>query len=426
MTTPHFLTVYSLRFAFVLAVMLVPRIHLGQTRATTLEEAERIALDQNPGLKSVAAETAAARYQKRTASEIPKTQVLWMNGQYNSINKDNNITFSQSLPFPTVFTSQSKLGERRVESNLNREAAARNELLYQLRQVYQTLQYLYAREQLLMRQDTLFTELVRTTSVQHNTGEGTLLQKTAAETRLNEVKNQLRQNGSDQLISNAQLKVLMNTTDEVTFRPEPFVPLETTMANDADQVANNPQLALQKSLSEVAAQEKRVEVNRALPDISIGYFTQSLIGVQTLLDGSDRTYSSSDKFSGFTLGIAVPLWFAPANSRIKAAGARSEAARYQTEYLNHQLHGEWNKAVQQFEKFRNSLNYYRASALPNANLLIQQSTVAFRAGEISQADFRLNVQQALSIQETYLETVLYYNQSIHTLEFLSGVYSKNQ
>lgn len=426
MTTLHFINLNPLRIGFVLAILLAPRIHLGQTRAVTLHEAERTALDQNPGLKAVASETAAARYQKRTASEIPKTQLLLMSGQYNSINKDNNIALTQSLPFPTVFSSQSKLGERRIESNVHREAAARNELLYQLRQVHQTIQYLYAREQLLKRQDTLFAELVRTTSVQHTTGEGTLLQKTAAETRHNEVKNQLRQNASDQLTYNAQLKVLLNATDEVTFAVEPFVPLETTLLHDADQVSNNPQLALQRSLREVAAQEKRVEANRALPDISIGYFSQTLIGVQTLLDGTDQTYTSSDRFSGFTLGIAVPLWFAPANSRIKAAGARSEAARYQAEYLDRQLHGEWNEAVQQFEKFRNSLDYYRSSAMPNANLLIQQSTIAFRAGEISQADFRLNVQQALSIQESYIQTVLYYNQSIHTLEFLSGAYSKNQ
>lgn len=405
--------------------ILGPLTLYGQQRAITLDEAIRTTLHQNPGLKAAASETRAARYQKRTSVDIPKTQLMWMSGQYNSINKDNNLTLTQSLPFPTVFTSQSKLGEIRIESGQFREVAARNELVYQLHLVHQTLQYLYARQQLLLRQDTLFTELVRTTSLQLSAGEGTLLQKTSAETRLNEVKNQLRQNAADQLTYNAQLRVLLNTADEVTLIPVPFVPLSTPLFNDSTQVSNNPQLVYQRSLQSVASQEKRVEANRALPDLTLGYFNQSLIGVQTQLDGTDRYYSSSDRFSGFMLGVSVPIWFVPASARVKAAGARSDAARYNTEQLERQLHGEWNKAIQQFEKYRNTLAYYSSSALPNAELLLKQSVVSFRAGEISQADYRLNVQQALGIQESYIQTVLSYNQSIHTLEFLTGVYSKN-
>lgn len=408
-----------------LSILLVPGAHFGQPRSITVDEAVRMALEQNPGLKAATLETSAAEYQKRTSVDIPKTQMLWMNGQYNSINKDNNVTLTQSLPFPTVFTSQSKLGEQRIESSRFREAAARNELIYQLKLVHQTLQYLYARERLLNSQDSLFAELVRTTSLQFSTGEGTFLQKTAAETRYNDVRNQLRQNASDQLTYNAQLKVLLNSREDIWLAREPFIPLSTTLLEDSSQVADNPQLALQRSLRMVAQQEKRVESNRALPDLTFGYFNQSLIGIQPQLDGTDRYFSSSDRFSGFMVGVAIPIWFIPATARVKAAGARSEATRYQTEYLEHQLHGEWEKAVQQFEKHRHSLEYFRGSALPNADLLLRHSVVALRAGEISQADYRLNVQQALSIQESYIQTVLSYNQSIHTLEFLSGAYSKN-
>lgn len=396
-----------------------------QPKAVGLEEAIQLALSQNPGLRAAASETESARQLKRTAVEIPKLQALWMNGQYNSLNKDNNITLTQSLPFPTVFTSQSKLGAFRVESSQYRETSTRNELVYQVKRVFQTLQFLQAREALLRRQDSLFAELVRTTTVQLATGEGTLLQKTSAETRHNEIRNQIAQNSADQLTARAQLRVLLNSSEEVTITGGPFLPLTTSLVNDITQVAENPLLAYQQSLSRVAQQEKRVEANRVLPDISVGYFNQSLIGFQTQPDGTDRYFSSSDRFSGFMVGLAIPLWFVPSTARVKAAGARSEAVRFQSESLEKQLQGEWRQAVQQFEKNSSSLNYFQNSALPNADLLIRQSSAAFRAGEIGQADFRLNVQQGLSIQEAYLQTLLDYNQSILTLEFLAGIYAKN-
>lgn len=397
---------------------------LGQPRAVSLEEAIQTALQQNAGLRSATSEIRVQEQMKRTSVDLPKTQAMLMYGQYNSLNNDNNITITQSLPFPTVFTSQSKLHELRIENSHFRRATTLNELVFQVKQVGQMLYYLSAREALLKRQDSLFADLVRITTVQLATGEGTLLQKTSAETRYNEVQNQYRQNTADQLTYQAQLKVLMNAADEVSLTPEPYLPLATTLLNDSTEVAGNPQLAYQRSLVTIAQQEKRVESNRALPDLTVGYFNQTLMGFQQQLDGTDRYFSSKDRFSGLMIGVALPLWFIPAHARVKAASARTEATQLQTQYVEQQLHGEWRKAVQQFQKHRNSLDYYNRSALPNAELLLRQSTVAYRAGDISQADYRLNVQQALSIQEAYLQTVLQYNQSIITLEFLSGQYAK--
>ncbi len=396
-----------------------------QIRTVTLKEAIEAAVSQNPGLKATVFETLAEERQKRTSVEIPKTQVMLMSGQFNSVNKDNNLSITQSLPFPTVFSSQSRLGELRIENSRYRESATRNDLVYELKQTHQTLLYLLAQQHLLERQDSLFADLVRITTLQHSTGEGTLLQKTAAETRYNDVKNQLRQNSADRLTMEAQLKVLMNSPVDVTITMSPFEPLGTLLQSDSTQVAGNPHLAYQQSLTAMAWQEKRVEQNRALPDLSIGYFSQTLIGYQRLTDGTEPYFSSSDRFSGFTVGVALPIWFVPARARVKAADARGEAARMQADYAAKQLYGEWDKALQQFEKFRNSLEYYTRSAIPNAELLLRQSTIAYRAGDISQADYRLNVQQALGIEEAYLQTVLSYNLSILTLEYLTGANAKN-
>lgn len=394
-------------------------------QSVTLDQAIERALQQNALLRSTAAEIKSQEQLKRTAVDIPKTSAMLMYGQYNSSNSDNNLTLTQNLPFPTVFTSTAKLHTMLIESSHHRQAITKNELVYQVKQVGQTLQYLYARKELLQRQDSLFAELVRITTLQHATGEGTLLQKTSAETRYNEVRNQYRQNEADLLSYNSQLAVLMNSTTPVTLEQASFIPLATTLLNDSSEIASNPQLAYQRSLNAIALQEKKVESNRALPDLSIGYFNQTLIGFQQQLNGTEKYYSSSDRFSGFMVGIAVPIWFVPSHGRVKAAAYRSEATRLQSVQVERQLHGEWTKAVQQFEKYRNSLDYYTQSALPSSELLLKQSNLSYRTGEIGQAEYRLNVQQAVTIQDAYIQTVLQYNLSLLTLEFLAGTYSKN-
>jgi len=404
---------------------LAPSLSPAQGRIVTAEEAVEAALQQNAGFRATALEVDAQRQLKRTATDIPKTQAMLMYGQYNSLNKDNNFTISQSLPFPTVFTSQSKLGKLNIESTELKRAISQNELVYQVKQVYQTLQYIHARQQLLARQDSLFADLVRITSLQYATGEATLLQKTSAETRYNEVQNLVRQNLADQLTFNTQLRILMNSAEEVAVVPGALATLSTTLIDDSTEVVANPQLAYNRSLSSIAEQEKKVERNKALPDISLGYFNQTLTGFQLQQDGTERYFTSDDRFSGFMVGLAIPIWFVPAHARVKSTSIRSSASRLQTEYMEKQLYGEWHKAIQQFEKHRTSLAYYTGSALPNAKLILRQSTMAYRAGDISQADHRLNLQQALGIEEGYIQTVLQYNQSIITLEFLSGKYSKN-
>lgn len=415
----------------ILAILLLamatvtPRAGYGQGRPITLDEAVRTALQSNLGLQSSALEVDVQKQLKRTATEIPKTQALLMYGQYNSLNKDNNLTLTQSIPFPTVFTSQAKLGTMHVQSSEYKRSTSENELTYQVKQVYQMLRYLHAQHGLLLRQDSIFADLVRITSLQYKTGEATLLQKTSSETRYNEVQNLIRQNQADQRTYGSQLQILMNTPDEIAIMPSAYLPLSTTLVDDSTQVASNPMLAYQHSLSNIAYQQKKVDSNKALPDLTVGYFNQTLTGFQQQLDGTDRYFSTDDRFSGFLVGVAIPIWFIPAHARVKASSIRSSAAQLNAQYLEKQLYGEWNSAVQQFYKYQNSLEYYNRSALPNAELILRQSNLAYRAGDISQADYRLNLQQALAIEETYLQTILQYNQSIVTLEFLSGKYYKN-
>ena len=406
-------------------MFLIPTLANSQQKSVTIDEAIHSAIQNNTGLRSVALDVEVQQLFKRTATEIPKTNAMLMVGQYNSFQQDNNITITQSIPFPTVFTSQSRLFEKRIQSSEYKRAASENELVFQVKQVYLTLQFLSARQALLERQDSIYADVVKITSLQFKTGEGTFLQKTSAEARYNEVQNLKRQNEADEKVFKNQLQIFLNTTDEILLTDGSLTPLTTSLLNDSSMVDKNPLLAYQRSLADVAVQEKKVDASKALPDLTFGYFNQTLTGYQKPYKGSEQYYDSKYRFSGFIVGIAIPLWFIPNHARVRSAGVRAESIRYGSNYFEKQLRGQWEKAVQEFYKNNNSLDYYLKSALPNARLILRQSQLAYKTGEISQAEYRLNLQQALAIEEGYLQSLFQFNQSIITLEFLSGQYSKN-
>lgn len=417
--------VQSTAAAILIGLLLMPAIGSAQPRSVTLEEAIQLARRNNQGLQAVVAETSFQKELKRTSTEIPKTSAVLMYGQYNSFNQDNNLTITQTIPFPTAMSSQTKLGELRIQNSEFKRAYTENDLIYQIKSVHLTLQYLFSKQRLLERQDSIFSDLVRITGVQYKTGEGTLLQKTSAEARLNEVQNLRRQNEADQKVYLHQFRILLSADEELIPAETKLSELTTQLINDTSQISRNPLLAYQRSLQEITLQEKRVEANRALPDLVLGYFNQTLIGYQKAYNGSENFYDSKYRFSGFMAGVAIPLWFIPYNARIKSASWRAASQQYTFNYYKRQLQGQWEKAIQEFIKNRNSLDYYHRSALPNARLILSQSQLSYRTGEISQAEYRLNLQQALSIEEGYLQSLLQYNLSIITLEFLSGTSQTN-
>ena len=196
-------------------LLLLPTLANSQPKSISMEEAIHVAIQNNTGLRSVALDVEFQRQLKRTSTEIPKTNAVFMYGQYNSFNQDNNITVTQSIPFPTVFTSQSRLFEKRIQSSEFKRASTENELVFQVKQVYLTLQFLAARHTLLERQDSIYADVVKITNLQYKTGEGTLLQKTSAEARYNEVQNLKRQNEADQKVFNSQLQILLNSSEEI-------------------------------------------------------------------------------------------------------------------------------------------------------------------------------------------------------------------
>jgi heavy metal efflux system protein len=382
----------------------------------SIDQAIQEAVKNNSMLRASSFAADQQRELKRTSIDLPKTEISLLYGQYNSITRnDNNITVSQTVPF-TVFGSQAAFNRALAIASELKKANTEHELVYQVRQTWYYLAYLKAKHKLLQQQDSIYTGLLKSAALRFKSGETNLLEKVTAEAEAYEIKNLLRENAADITVYKDRLQVLMNTqVQDIT--PDAFG--EVALSADTISVARNPALAYSRQQVAVSLNQKKLERARLAPDFSAGFFTQTLIGYQNV-NGQEQYFGSTKRFQGFQLGIAVPLWFAPHAARIKAAEYNRRSAQSGFEYQQQLLQGEMKQAVEEFKKNRNSLLYYKTSALPNSALILRHADLAFKNGEIGFTEYLLSVKNATSIRERYLRTLNSYNQSIFTIEFLSG------
>lgn len=406
--------------AVVILLMMLPGMFRAQNiTGINLQQAMDQALKNNTAVRAGMYEVSYNRALKRTATDIGKTNVSLMIGQYNSINTDNNVTISQSIPFPTVFAAQSQLNNANVKGSELKLVMTKNELLYEVKTTYAYLEYLAQEKLLLQSQDSIYTSFINAANSRYRSGEGNLLEKTNAETESLAARNQLSQNEANTMIYLSRLQGLMNSKAPVEIDPKPLSKLEISLPADSGAYAQNPYLQYLKQQVEISNRQKKVEAAKVLPDLSIGYFNQTLIGYQNI-NGSDQYFDASKRFTGFQVGLSIPLWFVPQAAKVKAAGLNQKAVESNYEQGQAAVQSQYLQYLQEYLKSKNTLAYYEVNALPNAGLIIAQADKGFRSGNIGYVEYLQNVRTALAIRASYLNTLSGYNQTVIKLEFMIG------
>ena len=90
------------------------------------------------------------------------------------------------------------------------------------------------------------------------------------------------------------------------------------------------------------------------------------------------------------------------------------------QYAENQLQSQLNSLKIQFDKAQKSIDYYKNSALPQAELIIKTTSKSYQAVEIEYVKFVQNITQAWQIKQNYLAELQNFNQIIINIETLIG------
>ncbi|HOY96340.1 MAG TPA: CusA/CzcA family heavy metal efflux RND transporter [Catalimonadaceae bacterium] len=384
-----------------------------------LKQALSLALQNNRGIQGAQYQIESQKFLKASATEIGKTNIGVMYGQFNSFYNDNNFTVSQTIPFPGTFGKQAKVYETAVQSAGSQKKILENDLIFQVKSTYYQLVFAKSHIELFKKQDSLYTSFLRSAGLRLKTGESNLLEKSMAESQLFELRNRQVQNEADIRILEKRMQTLLHSDDEVSTTEAKLAPLPLDIRKDSGATKANPALEYFSNQIQLNEANIRLEKARLWPDLSVGYFNQSLYGTIDYRN-TGLVAGSGKRFQGFSLGLAVPLWRKPQMARIQYSEAQKKAAQSQLELNRKNLDGQYAQATQEYLKWKNSLAYFENTALPTAKTINESALKSFKAGNIGYIEFLQGVNRAVLVETEYLNQLNQYNQSILQIEFLIG------
>jgi cobalt-zinc-cadmium resistance protein CzcA len=377
-----------------------------------------LAKQHNQHLRSAAIQVEVRGALQKTAVDLPKTDVTYSLGHLNSPVMDDRIGVSQTIPFPTVWAAQRKLLQEQKNLSQQQFNLAQHELMWQVKQAYARLAFLHASERLLQEQDSIFKVLERAAEVRFRTGETGLLEKTTATTQRLELSERLRQNQAASTIAQTNLNALVQAPQPLLIVPAPLQADSLLAQPSAPE--NHPLLHVYQQQVAVNDREQQVERSKLAPDITVGYFNQSLVGTYDINGRFENAPDRSHRFQGVEAGVAIPVFRGAQKGRITAAALEKQAAEANLQNQQHLLQSQWSATQQEHQRQRQSLQFYQSQVLVNARLALTQADKAYRAGEASYLSYLQAADQLLRIQQNYQQLLLDYQLNVYQLQYLGG------
>jgi cobalt-zinc-cadmium resistance protein CzcA len=261
--------------------------------------------------------------------------------------------------------------------------------------------------------------LLRAAELRARAGETNRLEMITARSQSLEIKNQLYQVTADIGINSRKLMVLLNSRSPLTPSLQEAQRIDFTLISDSVSVEKNPFLAYIRQQVEVSQIAEKLERSQMMPDLNLGYFSQTIIGDQDV-NGISQYYGNDYRFNGFQAGISIPLWFPSYTSRTKAAKISQNIARNNAEDYSRSISGNFQSTLDEYNKYSSSVDYYEKQAVPEAELIIEQATLSFKAGAIDYLEYVLTLNRALAIRQSYLDALNNLNQTIIEIEYITG------
>ena len=399
-----------------IALLLISPIALHAQQSYSLQEIEQIALKNNGTIKSAQLKLQGASAKERTSFELAKTDFTGQYGQYSSAEKDLSVGVSQSIPFPTVFAARKKLYQAETQLQQGQLALQQNELKRQVRNAYQQLQYLTFKEEQLLQLDSLYSNFIRIAEVRYKAGDTKKIDINTAQVKKGEISLLLQQNKTIQQATYRNLRTLMQTEEAFTITKSPiYEPLLLSEPSDV-QLSQHPLVQLSYQEANIAEHNKRLERAQALPDLTLGYTNQSLIGMQTI--GGVETYADrSKRFHFATIGLSVPV-FTATRAKVKAYKYQKEAAIEEAQQTERQLKTQWINLQEEYQLNLQKYQFYKNEALPEAERIIRANQLGYSAGEISYVEYLYTLQTAVDTRLAYLESIEALNQKVIEIQSL--------
>ena len=372
----------------------------------SLEQILEIAYENNLELAAFNSKTLEKEALIKTAFSIDKTSVYY-NYDENNI-ADNNFPIGvfggeQRFDFPSLYIAQKKaykisaLMAWEEQEQLKRILTKDVSKAYYLIVHFQNIRHQY------LLADSVYARFNDIAEISYQEGQIAYLELLNAQAKHNRFKVLIEQNQFDMEIATSNLCALMFYNEPFCVLPEPPSLLPVIQSN----LESEPGFKLRKYSSSRSDAYLKVEKNRLLPDITLGYFNGT------------NSYTGSQNYQGFEIGLGIPLFFGEQKAKIKAGKLASEAAGYLQGNYTREYKSTVSEMKNNLEKFNISMNYYANTGRLISAELIRSANISFSTGEIDFFRLVQSIESAMEIEINYLNDLKNYNSIVLDINYLT-------
>ena len=387
-----------------------------QQTPMTLEQAENIGIRNNRSIRASELDLKMNKQLIRTAFDIPKTDLTGTFGQISSNAQDKNIGISQSINPFKIGATRKLLQENSNASALQLEAT-KQEIVYEIRNAWNNILFYQHQILTLGEHGKVMDKFVKSAEIKFRVGETNSLEKNIAGAKQQEFRQRVKQNEALLRIEKSKLKMLLNTKDDFTISDSEFVPLVFNLKIDSTLIEQNTSAKLAEKQIQIAEANTKAERANLYPDISAGYFIQSIAGSQEV-NGTAVNYDNALRFQGFTVGLSLPVFSGSISARAKAAKIAIEREKENTAYVKAQLEIRLSEEMEQFQTAQSAIEYFKISGAPTAEKILSNATKSYQNGDISYVEYTQNIETATAILLRYSEAIYRYNQTVINIRYL--------
>ncbi|MCT1531559.1 CusA/CzcA family heavy metal efflux RND transporter [Sphingobacterium daejeonense] len=404
--------------ASIIALFFMGLSSVNAQQKISIDEAIKITLENNKGIKSNELEIQATESLLKSASELPKTELNFQYGQNDGFEQNDAISIAQNIPFPTLFKSRRELIKEQIKEKSIAKDVGIIELKQQVRTFFYQIAYLENNEKELKALDSIYRDFLRIAEVRYNAGDTKKVDINTAEAKRGEINLLLRQNEIFKKNAYNNLKTLMQVQYDFNIEtPEVFEPIKISEIIDSSKINNHPQIQALYQQARIAEASKKVEKSSGLPEFNIGYTNASLMGMHER-NGIEKYYGRGQRFSSFDVGIAIPLTYGSTKAKLRSLDFEKQASEMAADWKKQQLQNVYQNLMNQYEQNIAQFNYFKENALPNANEIINAAKLGYSAGDISYVEYLFALQTTTDIYLNYLRSIQSVNESVISINSL--------
>jgi cobalt-zinc-cadmium resistance protein CzcA len=168
----------------------------------------------------------------------------------------------------------------------------------------------------------------------------------------------------------------------------------------------------------ILQKEKEVNMARALPDISFGYFNQTLVGMHSVDGITEKQFFASDRFQSGQMSLDIPLFYGSYRRKRQIIEISQEQNELNAQYAFNELQTQFDRELLNYKGLLHSMELFETQLIPQTLIMKEQANVMLQSGEISMIEYLQTKQSVSEIEMSFLNVKHEINRSVHKLNWI--------